>query len=131
MILEAPWPAVIQITHLPDPLFGDGQALSSKMVLKRSILADTITHIKTTGNRFIFNYSFNLTRMKFLELRDFFEEFAKETWRITDQHDRKIVGKCKTNPLVGTIEGHSVYCPDDPLGSNERVNVSIEFEGTI
>ena len=99
------------------------------MSLKRAIDGTRYTHVKRTFSRRIVGYSFELTRMKALELLQFHRTHIASDWLINDHKGKNIRGKCKTNPLVLNNAGRGPYASGEDFGSEDFVTVDFEFEG--
>lgn len=82
MILQAPHSLIQTTILLPNPSFGDPQSLKDALVSKTARSGITRTHIKTTDRRLL-SYTFNLTREKAEELKQFIISYAGEEIRIT------------------------------------------------
>lgn len=107
------------ITYLPNPEFGDSEAILSKVQRKRAIDGTLYTYIKTTIRRKLL-LEFNLTREKALELNAFLQAYQGETILLTDHNDITWSGKFTVNPF--DFSG---------VGRDEQQAIQLEFEGSI
>lgn len=132
MYLKAPYPILRNVTMLPGPLFSDSRSIESTLTLKRALDGTKYTHLHTTQTeRFV--WSFELLRMKSLELIEFHREYIDNLWQVTDHKGREIVGLCLTNPIELTPQKRAHYgeACGAPKISHELVTVELEFEGRI
>jgi hypothetical protein len=80
--LTAPYPTYTGSIILPNPALGDGQSRTFKVQLHRAMDNTTYTHVKKSLP-IIFDYSFELTHIKALELLDFFKDYVGSIWRMS------------------------------------------------
>lgn len=107
------------VTYLPNPEFGDSEAIINEMNKKRSIDGALFTYVQTTTARKL-TFLFKLTRAKAMELYYFFESYAITTISLTDHNDIEWSGKFTSNPFDFANDG-----------IDERQEIQIEFEGSI
>lgn len=98
--LSAPYPKANVTVVLPNALFDDGRAPEVAVDLKRSMVGDTFTYVKTS-ERSTLTLRFRLTKMKALELQNFIRIYYRAEMQIS-LHDNTIwVGKLSVNPFDG------------------------------
>lgn len=105
------------VTYLPNPEFGDSEAILSEVQRKRALDGTLFTYIKTTQRRKLI-FQFNLTREKSLELNAFFQAYHSETILLTDHNDVTWTGKFTSNPFDFNSNGR-----------DEAQAIQFEFEG--
>lgn len=97
---SAPYPAAKVTVVMPNAQFQDGRAAEVSVDVKRSMVGDTFTYVKTS-NRQKLNLHFLLTKMKALELQAFVKIYYRADWQIS-LHDNTIwVGNLASNPFDG------------------------------
>jgi len=106
------------VTYLPNPEFGDSEALLDEVQKKRAIDGTLYTYVKTTARRKLI-FQFILTREKALELYYFFQSYFTTTISLTDHNGIEWSGKFISNPF--DFGGH---------GRDEEQEIQFEFEGT-
>jgi len=110
---------------LPQPEFGDSEANTGIIELKKSMNNVTYTYVKNLRLR-VLKLNFQLMKAKAWELRDFLiSNSATNSNKLIDLYTWK--GEkwkvfVQTNPLELVVAGR--YSP-----TNEKVNVALEFEG--
>ncbi|MHA2070138.1 MAG: hypothetical protein ACXABY_37705 [Candidatus Thorarchaeota archaeon] len=85
-ILKGPYPAVRTTTLLPSPKFGDSQALTGSVQSVRAMDGTLYTFVKSRDGRKRYNWQFEVSRHKALELREFINSYQGELI-ITIDHD--------------------------------------------
>lgn len=126
MQFEAPFPAVQTVTVLPEPQWNDTQRLPDAMTLGEAMNGDLYSNVAKTTKR-VYNWSFNISRMKALEFLEFVRAYSAEKWRVTDHEDVVIIGYLLSNPLELNVDRRAKA--EGPPGSEDNVSVTIEFEG--
>lgn len=106
------------ITYLPNPEFGDSEALHNEVNKKRALDGTLFTYIKTTTDRKLI-FRFKLTREKAMELYYFFQSYFTSTISLTDHNGVEWSGKFTSNPF-----------DFKNLGVGEQQEIQFEFEGT-
>lgn len=106
------------VTYLPNPEFGDSEAILSGVQRTRAIDGSLYTYVKTTTRRKLL-LQFNLTREKALELNAFLQAYHAETVLLTDHNDVEWTGKFTSNPFDFSGDGR-----------DERQVIQLEFEGS-
>lgn len=105
------------VTYLPNPVFGDSEALLNEVQKKRAIDGTLYTYIKSTSRRRLI-FQFILTREKALELYYFFQSYFTTSVSLTDHNDIEWYGKFTSNPF--DFGGR---------GRDEEQEIQFEFEG--
>ena len=124
---QAPYPGVQTISVLPNPKFGDSEALKVKIIRKRAMDGTRYTYIQRLGGRTL-QWTFRVTRNKGLELRAFIQSYFASTIRVIDHTDRVWIGKFINNPFefdTPSRAGPAI----SPMPRGEVQVVTIEFEG--
>lgn len=121
--IQAPYPQLKAAIALPAAQFDDSKASESEVQLKRTMLGRPITYPKTSDRQTL-RLVFQLTRMKELELIEFFDIYQSTDVRI-ELHDNTIwQAKLVGGPLTRTPTGrHS----DDATTGYEVVSVPLTF----
>ena len=105
------------VTYLPDPSFGDSEALLDQVNKKRALDGTLYTYVKTTERRKML-FQFNLTRGKAMELYYFFEAYFATEISLTDHNEIEWLGNFTSNPF--DFGG---------AGRDEQQEIQFEFEG--
>jgi len=119
--IEAPYPGVQEIMHLPNPLFGNSENANVDVFIKKAMDGTKQTHVKTTGTR-TFNFSFNVTRTMAIQFRSFCESWLHRTMRI------RIFYPDNTTIIDGVIIDNPISITMD---SRNNVTLQFSFEGVI
>lgn len=128
IVIKTPHPTYTTVLILPNPQFGDGETVVRDINIQRSMDGTPYSYLKTSSQVRL-TYSLILTRMKSLELLEFLESFAGETWRLTDHKNDTYVGDLVTNNLQLQNFRRAVYSDGSVYSSLEQVSINIEFEG--
>lgn len=115
--IEAPYPAIVATTILPDPEFSDQEGNAITLNIKRSINGTRRTYVKKPGRKKL-QWEFEMERLKAYELRTLLELYNSKQVRITDHNDRVWVGYFTVNP----VEFETI--------SDEWRSITLEFEGS-
>jgi len=120
----APYPTIKVTSVLPDAEFGDGRKSESSVDIKRTMIGRVITYIKTSAKQTL-TLTFQLTRMKDLELDQFIQSFHTTEWQLT-LHDgsiwrAKLVGEPIKREAFGRVDFNN-----DTTG-NEELEVTLTF----
>lgn len=127
--LAAPYPTLASTTLLPDPQFGDTEALTDEVSVQRAMDGTLYTFIKKKDRQKI-QWPFSLTRNKALELLEFYRAYSGSQIRATDHRNRVWLGYITSNPLETTAAARGGPALQGwPRGEN--VTVTVEFEGTL
>lgn len=115
--LEAPYPAIVTTSFLPNPQLSNAESLTATLTMKRATDGTLRTYVKTKNGRRKMLWNFVLDRGKALELRAFVLSYHSSQLRVTDHEDRVWLGYIMNNPVEfdGAARG--------------RVAVTLEFEG--
>ncbi len=105
-------------TILPNPELDDSEALISEVSALRTITGQLYTYVKQQDRRKLI-LTFQLDRLKALELREFLAAYLSSTITLTDHLDRIWRGVFMSNPFdVETV-------------IRRRQTITLEFEGII
>ena len=123
-ILKAPFPAVITTTLLPSPKWGDSKAITSTVTSMRSINGTLYTYVKSRNGRKKFNWEFELSRHKALELLYFLRSYHGKLIQIVDHDGDTFHGYMKNNPFEFAGAGRA----GENWPGKETMTVILEFE---
>jgi hypothetical protein len=127
--IAAPYPSLQTTTVLPNPEFGDTEALVGSVARKLAIDGTRYTYVRTSDRR-RFNWTFHLTRNKALELIAFIKAYHTSMVKVEDHNGTVIVGVFRSNPFE--IETMASARPAiTPLRLGEQCSVMLEFEGVV
>ena len=115
--LAAPYPGVQTITLLPNPQFSDSEALTAAVSSQQTMDGTLHTYVKTKDSRRKLLFSFNLNRLKALELKAFIQAYYRSKITLTDHNDVMWIGNFTSNPF----DLESIV--------DERQTFTLEFEG--
>jgi len=123
--LGAPWPSIQTTSLLPNPVLGDSDNLRAEVQTKRSMDGTLYTYVKSKDGRVRLVFNFQITRMKGLEIMEFYRSYAASKIKIQDHLDRIWVGNFMTSPIELDFTGpwKSRRYPN-----GEMITLSIEFE---
>lgn len=122
--LSAPYPTIETVTLLPNPTFGDSEALRDTVQMRRAMDGTTYSYVRRTGGRRQLQYDFTLTRMKALELIAFVRAYQASKIQLIDHLSQVWVGNITVNPTELETVRRSASSP-----GQELVAVRLEFEG--
>jgi hypothetical protein len=117
VILSVPGRSIV----LPCPLFGDSEANTGSMTIKRSITGQTWTYVKRSRTNTL-NYTFNLWSEKWYELRDFILNYNDQMIRMHNWKGETWLTYLTNNPIESTADERQA-----PRG--EKYTVRLQFEG--
>ena len=117
VILGVPTKSIV----LPCPIFGDSQAYTGELNLKKTMTGDTFTYVKKTATEKL-KYTFNLGTYKAIELREFLVGHSHELITLHNWKGETWYVFLTNNPFEFS---HAARW--QPLG--ERVDITLEFEG--
>ena len=86
--LSAPCPMIETVTLLPNPAFGDSEALRDTIQMRRAMDGTTYSYVRRSGRRRQLQYDFILTRMKALELIAFIRAYQAVKIQLVDHLDQ-------------------------------------------
>lgn len=121
--MRAPYPYVTTTTVMPSPRFSDSKALAAIVNRMRAMDGTLYTYINSKNGRRVYNWTFELSRHKALEVREFLDSYFSQQIQVTDHNDVTIVGYVKNNPFDFEGVGRAGGLPGD-----ETMSVTIEFE---
>lgn len=122
---RAPHPTIQTMIVLPNPQFGDSEALLDTVELGRAMDGTTYTYVRRTGRREL-DLPLLLTRKKALELKAFIRSYHASPIELTDHLNQVWVGNITTDDV--SFEAVS-RAGDKPGG--EMVSVRIQFQGVL
>lgn len=121
--LEAPYPAMVSTTLLPSPRWGDNKGIKGTVTTMRTMDGTLYTYVKSREGKMKFQWEFELSRNKALELRAFIEAYFGNIIRATDHDGDVWVGYLINNPFEFTTQGRAGGWP-----GNESMVIRLEFE---
>ena len=122
-ILRAPYPAAQTTTLLPSPKWGDSKSLASTIKTMRSIDGTLYTYVKSRNSRKKFQWEFELSRNKALELREFINSYRGTLIQVIDHDADSWIGYLRNNPFELSGVGRAVNWP-----GGETMQIMLEFE---
>jgi hypothetical protein len=122
-ILKAPYPAVATTTLLPAPNWGDSKGITATVTRMRSMDGTLYTYVKTRDGRKKFQWDFEISRNKALELREFINSYNSSLIQIIDHDGDTWIGYLRNNPFEFTAVSRAKDWPGD-----ETMSVTLEFE---
>lgn len=122
--LAAPVPGIQTISVLPSPAFNDREAGRRTVESQRAMDGTLRTYVKSSERQKL-SYTFNLTRMKALELRAFIRSYYRATIQITNHKGDVWHVKFVSDPFEFETVSRAGGQP-----GNERVSITLELEGT-
>lgn len=115
-------------TILPNPEFGDTEALTDVVISQRAMDGTLYTYVKTKNGRRKLQWTFQLTRNKALELRAFILSYFASVIEIVDHEGRKWRGHLVNNPFEFRSASRAGPAIQNwPRG--ELITITLEFEG--
>lgn len=117
-ILQIPSLAIV----LPCPEFGDTQNNETSILIKRSMNNRLFSYIRTNSDLQKIKYTFQLGRLKSLELRQFVQAAMGEVVTLTNHKGEIWKGYITNNPVE--LVAKAKY-----ENERERVDTSLEFQG--
>lgn len=97
---SAPYPTLKVTVVMPNAQFEDGRAPESSVDVKRSMVGDTFTYVKTSDRQQL-RLRYTLTKMKALELQAFIRIYYRAEWRIGLHDNTTWIGSLAVNPFDG------------------------------
>jgi len=123
-IIKAPFPSTRTTTLLPSPKFGDSKALTATVTSMRAIDGTLYTYVKSRNGRKKFNWTFELSRHKALELREFINSYYGALVQIIDHDGDEWIGYLRNNPFEFAGAGRA----GDGWPGGETMTVILDFE---
>ena len=111
-------------TFLPSPEFSDSERSRVELNIKRSMNNTKRVYVKR-GQTSTLNYSFDLTKMKALELRAFILKYIDTEITLVNHKDETWRVKFSSNPF-----DFSARAAARNWEGNELVSINLTFEGT-
>jgi len=122
-ILRAPYPAARTTALLPSPKWGDSKSLAATIKTLRSLDGTLYTYVKSRNSRKKFQWEFELSRNKALELREFINSYRGTLIQVIDHDTDTWVGYLRNNPFELSGVGRAVNWP-----GGETMQIMLEFE---
>ena len=122
--LSAPYPMIETVTLLPNPSFGDSEALRDTVQMRRAMDGTSYSYVRRTGGRRQLQHEFTLTRMKALEVIAFIRSYQASKVELIDHFGQRWVGNFTLNPAELETVRRSASSP-----GRELVTFRMEFEG--
>ena len=119
----APYPTYQMTTILPSPDFSNGQRSVGTINKQRAMDGTLYTHIKRKQERQHFQWSFELSRHKAIELKQLVNLYYGLPMRVVDHTNATYLGYIINNPVEFTANGKAEGWP-----GGETYLVTIEFE---
>ena len=123
-VLRAPYPYIATTTVMPSPAWSDSKALAATVTTMRAVDGTLYTYVTTRAGRKRFIWSFEISRHKALELREFLNSYYSQRIKATDHNDESWIGYVKNNPFEFTGAGRA----GDGWPGEETMTITIEFE---
>lgn len=123
-IIKGPYPAVHTTTVLPNPLFGDSQALTATVQTMRMMDGTLYTYVKSRAGRKRLRWDFEISRHKAIELREFLDCYQGSLLQVVDHDGVTWIGYLKDNPFEFTGASRA----GDWWPGGETMTVILEFE---
>jgi hypothetical protein len=104
--------------------FSDTRMAQSQLQVLRAFNGDLRTHKNSHSAKAVHSWNFQVTRMKALEYKAFFQLHAADLWKVEEQSSSDSwIGYVKPNPLTLSMDKISQISD-----SREKVNLLVEFE---
>ena len=123
-ILKAPYPGVVTTTLLPVPQWGDSKALTATVISSRGMDGTLYTYVKSRNGRKKFQWHFEISRNKALELREFLASYHGKLIQVIDHDGDTWIGYLRNNPFEFMGSGRA----GDFWTGGETMSVQLEFE---
>ena len=124
-IIQAPFPAITVSSYLPNPQLGDSVGFTGQVEFKRSMDGTKYLYVKSRENRQKLIWNFTLSQMKYLELREVFDVYSSQQFKVTDHNDDVYTGYFTNNPFEFESVRKGAFSP----GNNTICQIQLEFEG--
>jgi hypothetical protein len=122
-LMRGPYPGPETTVLMPSPRWSDSEGLTATLVTMRGIDGTLYTYVKSRNGRKKYQWEFELSRNKALELRGFINSYQGSLLEVTD-HDGDIrYGYLRNNPFEFTGAGRAYGWP-----GGETMTVTLEFE---
>jgi hypothetical protein len=120
-LIAAPYPKMKVSILLPSPRFEDTQAAEQTVSVIRSMAGDTYTYVKSSDRKTI-ALTFDLSRMKLLELQAFLKIYYRAPLRLTLHDGSQWEASLTANPFEGRAVSRASNWP-----GKEAEEVRLEF----
>jgi len=121
--MKAPYPGVQTTALLPSPKWGDSKTLTSTVQTMRSIDGTLYTYVKSRDSRMKFQWEFEISRHKALELRAFIHAYRGALIEVIDHDGDTWIGYLRNNPFELSGVGRAFGWP-----GGETMQIMLEFE---
>ena len=122
-MLEAPYPGYQTTVLLPSPNWGNSEEIAASMSTIRAMDGTLYTYVKQRDGRKRFQFDFEISRNKALELRAFIQSYFRTPIRITDHNSVKWVTYLVNNPFEFAGDSKA-----EPFPGGETMTITLEFE---
>lgn len=123
-VMRAPFPFIATTTLMPSPVWSDSKNLTSIVTIMRAMDGTPYTYVTSKSGRRLYQWTFELSRHKALELREFFDAYFSQKIKVTDHNGDIIIGYIKNNPF--DFAGAGRAGPTWP--GEETMSITIELE---
>lgn len=123
-IMKAPYPGVRTTTVMPSPKWGDSKGLTATVQSMRAVDGTLYTYVKSRNGRKKYNWEFEISRHKALELRAFINSYVGKLIQVIDHDGDTILGYLRNNPFEFAGAGRA----GDGWPGGETMTVILEFE---
>jgi len=113
---------------LPNPGFGDSEALTDEVEIKRAMDGTIRSYVKTKNDRRKLQWTFSLARNKSLELRAFIQAYFASRIKVVDHNGVTWIGHFVNNPFEFELKEKAAPAIA-PMPRGEIAAITIEFEG--
>lgn len=121
--MEAPHPGYQTTIILPSPNWGDSIETAASMTTIRAMDGTLYTYVKQRAGRKRFQFSFEISRSKALELRAFVKVYYSTSIRLTDHNNIQWIVYLQNNPFESAGNTKAESFP-----GGETMTVTFEFE---
>ncbi len=122
-ILMAPFPAYAVTTILPSPQLSNSKSSVAILTILETIDGSKYTYPKPKENRKKHQWSFELSRHKAIELKEFISRYFASLIKVVDHNNESILGYFQSNPFDFS---DSKIAEDFP--GKELVHITLDFE---
>jgi len=122
--MKAPYPGIRTTTLLPSPTWGDSKALTATVQSMRAVDGTIYTYVKSRNGRMRFQWEFEISRHKALELREFINSYNSKMIQVIDHDGDTWIGYLRNNPFEFAGAGRA----GDGWPGSETMTIILEFE---
>jgi hypothetical protein len=84
MIIEGPYPGIIQAVLLPNPKFGNNEGIDQSVEFRKAIDGTRYTYVKSSDRKTLIYTWETLGRGKLVEIQEFYKLYAGNHIKLTD-----------------------------------------------